>query len=1645
MTDTGQIVDTTSFAYSFPFVDGIEIHRDNIVQTLETMLDARNVQSVHLEGPPGSGKTVLLGQFAKRNQLRTISLFVKLGSWLTSDPDFLLQGIAAQINWLVARDDLQSNLEVNEALMRRLVYQLRSYSARIARPIILIVDGMEEIPSTERDLKAALIGKLPLGLDYIKLLTSSGAKDFETLERSKAWLLPMFSIEETITYFDGLLSTDCIRAVHATCNGSPGFLSSIKRLVISGRDEKTLLSELPTTLPDLFSLEWRSVDEKDEVLVQALSLLAHDSYAHSLDELADLLRCDPASMRERLSGLRFLTVPPNSQAPLAFVSDPFRQFAASKLAGHREAVSQMMIERLSADEDSAEAVSFLPSYLRQAKQNTRLLQYLSPDRFARLLDHSHQISPVKQKVLLGLETATEAGNYSEVLRFAVQSSALAEFSGFTVSRSEIIARMELEDLASCVSLAQAAVLLNDRLRLFAAIGRIRRERAEPLEPEFIKEIETLFERAEWKEFSKQNLNQLAADLVYIRPELATAALERASEQGASLAGHLDMALATASMLAETSQDKEVRANADLVRSQISNPRILALFNALSVLMRDIGSDEVVRRVGAIGAPKDQLFLLRQWSIHARTTEGVFNVASFALDLAIKTTEYTPTATDFRELAEVFRRLSSSEQISDLILRFDAQRAAIEKIGPTADFVYLQLLLALGESRIDVRAAGNRLVDIFATVSQISDLATKAGCLARLLDMLPLIDPTSDIRDREGIEGLSLADFESAVEELLCSTADHGYATKEIIGALAARYSALAIKLAKSLNTAPRRDDALSWLMERILSLDDSQIDLTCLDALCSSFYDPDHAEEVVTNVLERLARITKKEALSQHKTTILQSIQRVFKFSNLRLRVKATCAAQLCLFTLEDQAVSGIIEELGRALREAWESLDVDNAKCALGFEVAAKLARLDRQSAIAWLKRAESCRTSGSIATSSEPYRHCVLLVCRAYGGLVKRKLDAPEDLIELERLITRIPSSGEKLGVWTDVGMRLYGLDRVKEARSIGLNFIQKLIAEFESGTTDRFRAICTAAPLLYHVSKATCAELFSELPPTWKDGAISLISDFICKKLASWEPYEDRFEQAFALTLDEMKSLCELAEMSGSDVMAYWIISRVAASLRSKGSRRELTSNQRADVISALRKIVVHKFPNPNYITHMGYGVLSNAEIAQLGKFEQPEWEKIVQDATAINNLADRCLVLGYVASKIAKSDREWALRIFAKCDSDAERIPSALDRAGRFGALARQSHGVDRELSRRLYLKALTMTSGQPRSEHDKARRDIIDSAYLMSPELAKSLASAMDSDEARRAQRGISSRMEVLDLRRQIAEAKYEKEPFPEVAKARLSQATWELLGSLNSGRIVPLKVHQTSRYVEYASSLPFRSAFAVYSYVIENAIMRSQDWSDSMKVVRGSFRALLTAADLFYLLAERSAAFSAPVLGQRFRESDDFCIVEAGHRSAATSFIEKWLARMGDSTLNITDPFFTPADAVEVLRMVLLVNPSLEVNIATSKRGLQNAHVGQPFKDYFQQAWSETSSQSAPITRIIVVDVGNQGDPLIHDRWWATGGSALDFGSSFNALGTAKQTKISVMGPTESASVIQKLSEQVRMAVRYVESRRVVYESFEIA
>ena len=79
----------------------------------------------------------------------------------------------------------------------------------------------------------------------------------------------------------------------------------------------------------------------------------------------------------------------------------------------------------------------------------------------------------------------------------------------------------------------------------------------------------------------------------------------------------------------------------------------------------------------------------------REREDALDVVEYALRLAIRTTEYAPNARVLRELATPLAYASEGQRLRKLVGSFDSQKDAIEQLGPTEDYVRLQLLLAAG--------------------------------------------------------------------------------------------------------------------------------------------------------------------------------------------------------------------------------------------------------------------------------------------------------------------------------------------------------------------------------------------------------------------------------------------------------------------------------------------------------------------------------------------------------------------------------------------------------------------------------------------------------------------------------------------------------------------------------------------------------------------------------------------------------------------------------------------------------------------------------------------------------------------------------------------------------------------------------------
>ena len=393
---------------------------------------------------------------------------------------------------------------------------------------------------------------------------------------------------------------------------------------------------------------------------------------------------------------------------------------------------------------------------------------------------------------------------------------------------------------------------------------------------------------------------------------------------------------------------------------------------------------------------------------------------YALDLGIRTTELTIDARHLRELAHALHLVHDPDELAPLIRTFDSQKATIERLGPSTDYVHLQLLLCGAEWKYDSMAASHRLVDAYLWISAVKDVATKTACLARLLDLFDVVDPGRAVRQREGLDQLAESEFAAGLQELLLSTADHDFATRDIITALVRHLPGRAIDVAASLNTELRRDEALTALAGRLVDAPLEEVDFSVVDRLLSSFADPDRAEKAIASVIERLSNVTSCATLLGYRDLIRKMASRIGQFRDRELKVRVASQSLATLLKLKDPSLASFLEHLKSQMRAAWIDLDLDESKLKLAFFVAGNLAPVDRSAAEEYIQLADGLRARNAVTTAASNSRMCLHIAVRAYGGMLARGVASETDVKELASRIALLRSQLDRVIVWADVALK-------------------------------------------------------------------------------------------------------------------------------------------------------------------------------------------------------------------------------------------------------------------------------------------------------------------------------------------------------------------------------------------------------------------------------------------------------------------------------------------------------------------------------------------------------------------------------------------------------------------------------------------------
>ncbi len=367
-------------------------------------------------------------------------------------------------------------------------------------------------------------------------------------------------------------------------------------------------------------------------------------------------------LHKSLSKISFIIIDQET-AEVNFLSKSFRKYAAEKLQFLRKDIIELMIDDLLADHQDQKKLSSTPGYFEQVGRYDDLLNYLSPENFMQIIECSKSLSPLRQQATLGVDISKKLARDGELIEFSTQKSIILGTDKAKAWTSELEALMYLDDYKSALSLAQSTILKEDLFQALAVIATKKLDKEHVIDQELLDQIRNLYNQIDPKSLGDRTLD-IASTLIYIAPDLAIELVEKSTNSNASTDNSaLDWAFAKLSLDALNQKSKS-----DLyerIQQKIQDPRAKNVTSAVSLLLGEHDAKQVIAEAEKFENPIDGLFFLRLWSTEKREREDAYLVVNYAINLAIRTTAYTPNARDFRQLANPLPYISDSRKLKIL--------------------------------------------------------------------------------------------------------------------------------------------------------------------------------------------------------------------------------------------------------------------------------------------------------------------------------------------------------------------------------------------------------------------------------------------------------------------------------------------------------------------------------------------------------------------------------------------------------------------------------------------------------------------------------------------------------------------------------------------------------------------------------------------------------------------------------------------------------------------------------------------------------------------------------------------------------------------------------------------------------------------
>ena len=1627
------------------------VRRPHLISAILQLFNSQT-ETVCVESRSGYGKTTLLREFAEYCEGPCFSVFLRGASRHSYDPMLARTDLVNQLTWHLRSRRLTEDHEPSELELRTLLNRCTRSLARRNSNAYFIIDGLDHIPDQDDAIRQSIMNLLPFGMRRFRFLFSSDTStDIFRHHRKlqvKPFILPVFTSHETDEFLCDIVDDESVRLqYHNALGGVPVLLASVRRQLQSQpRPETKHTLSLPPVIDKLLAAEWSlltPLSKSDKIIISYL--LAYGRPV-SVEQLSVYIKLDPHRIERLLSSLPFLSYS-NHLDGWEFSSEPFRQFVERKLRSEVKNVTERIATQLLSIPDSDEALTLLPQFLQRIGDANKILEWFDEHRFAKILLDNRTPAWTEPILRNAISLSHDARNDRALTTYSLLRSIVPQITNTTGIEHEIRARCVLGDIEGAQAVAYAAPLLIQRLRLLAVLVDAASNQPGIAIKPLKDELRELVPKVDLALLQKEEAIDLAIDLYPVDQQLALRILNSAvKDDNADNSFQIAMARITvAALQSKQSIDTSIDRDISTPKSTeiLIDERIRRFVEAIKLSLIATTAVEVLSLSDNFSESSEKLFILRKWIGQNRTEKDVLQVVETALNEALLSRDFTPTATFYREILEPLPHSSDKSLRLRLVAMVDAQRQLMQSKGPTIDYVRVQLLLASCDCKEqEWKGAAIRLEELYLeSIESIDNLETQTACLAWCLAYLERYDPNQSLDVVSQFRDLVECEFQKAVSQVLDDCAEQYAILEKAIEPLALYMPIRGLELCNQLNTEARRAEALFHFVE-VLAADIHATEH--FGFLCKAI-DSLNQGPLLDNALYlaggKLAQDIRNERDSCH--NLEKWLSRLQRSASATKKCESLGKVAGALSTVGKQ--DGRFRRIAHQMLYEFDRIRNPRDRYTMGCKLIVLLHRTSPSLAEnvygVFSRDNQVSRLSENVESGSY---YILGLLTKASCALSQAGLLRSRDVQRICMMIAELPDLYSRMRLFSQLAFFYWREGENTHFSTIVNDYIWTDLDKLCDGDQELlFISWLDAYGVVWLENRDRARNAVSEFPEDVRHSCVENLCFQLLYKVASGEPVDARGKnQSSNLTYPDIRNLLILCSEIDDDFAIFGVLEGIADQIEVADHSIQLTRDQKAEISRLMHDVADSSLPSSKGVQHNGYRIVAHAQAFRVFGGSNTEWSDLLSDGSDLENAADRVLVNALLASYLPKRMRKKRNQLFACTEEDAGTLKSIEDRYQRYLMLTRVSMRLDQSLASRATENAFRTITLSNNMRYAMRERRLVDLAYSVDPELPMKLAVLYDDDPARDEYRKRArEQIRRHELKRELADMKADIVLRDREHDPNLAVAAWQALGALNAGKMIAVGMPRVRDMLACASNYPLEKSYPMYSWVLSNVMSKYSGTPQAAQYIRDLFEGIARGASFFFMVNGSTRRFEFNPKWRYGDEQEVHAVIQSGERGKAIQFLRVWFENNIDEFVTIIDPYFGPKD-LWLVRLIMEANANTDVRIVTGRSGGRDSGSGTA-PDLFRSAWRALCEQDPPHTEVLKVSfVGGTKTP-IHDRWILSKSTGLRVGTSFNSIGK-KLTELSAMDSRELEKVQSSVNQFVQRRIRRQDGRRISYESFEL-